>query len=901
MDIHNLDPIFHPKRIALIGVSSNPNSVGGKVLSNLVGGGFSGVVYPVNSDFEAVMGIQCYPNLASVPRLPDLAVICTPAEKVPNLVLECAETGIRGVVILSAGFKEAGAEGIKLEQHIADIHAKYPNMRIVGPNCLGVIVPRDKLNLSFAGAIPRTGNVAFISQSGALCTSVLDWALEGKVGFSYFVSIGNSLDVEFGDLIDYFGEDENTQSIVLYIESIQEARKFMTAARAFARSKPIIVYKAGRFPESAQVAASHTGAMAAEDDIYDAAFQRVGLARVYDIGDIFDVVALIGRNKFPEGPNLAIVTNAGGPGVMATDALIAANGVLAKLSDATMEQLNNELPPIWSHRNPVDVLGDARTKRIEKAVQIVLNDKNVNAVLVILTPQAMTNPTGTAKAIAKLADTSSKPVLAAWLGGESMREGIRILIDNGVAAYQTPEQAIRSFMTLVQYNRNLQTLYETPKDIAVEFEWDRAQKHDEFLRKNGIVDGIISEDVSKQLLETYGIPTARPIPASTAKEAVTVAGRVGYPVVLKILSPDITHKSDVGGVVLNVENQEMVISSFERMLENVRVKQPSAKIDGISVQPMIQFKDSLELIAGIKQDPVFGTILMVGMGGVTAELFADRSLAFPPLNERLARGMLESLKIFPLLIGYRGRAPIDIDKLIDVLIRLSYLAADYPEIAELDINPLLVAPNEIIALDARIVVSSSHINKSTVPYSHLALRPYPEKFVSKIVLRDGTGVFLRPIKPEDEPKWRKLLAGCSKETIYSRFRYFFHWDSHDVASRYCYIDYDRELAIVAEIEENGERMLIGIGRTISDPNHDTAEYAILITDLWQNREIGGALTDYCIEVAKLQWNVKRIYAQTTTDNRAMIAVFEKRGFAISVDESGGCVDCTKELNINKLV
>ncbi|MEI6898462.1 MAG: CoA-binding protein [Bacteroidota bacterium] len=455
MNIHNLDPIFNPQRIALIGVTTNPNSVSGKVLSNLVSTGFRGVVYPVNPDHEAVMGIPCFPDIQSLPRIPDLGIICTAAEKVPEMVRQCGDKGIRGIIIIAAGFKEIGEEGIKLEEEIRSLRKQYDGMRIIGPNCLGIIVPGLNLNASFAAATPKKGNIAFISQSGALCTSVLDWAIEGKIGFSQFVSIGNSIDVEFGDLIDYFGEDENTHCIILYIESINEARKFMTASRAFARTKPIIVYKAGRFPESAQVAASHTGAMASEDAVYDAAFQRAGLARVYDIGDIFNVAELIGRNKFPRGPRLGIITNAGGPGVMATDALIASNGVLASLSEATMSKLNENLPPFWSHGNPVDVLGDARAKRIAKATQIVLEDKEVDAVLVILTPQAMTNPDATAREVSALAVTTTKPILAAWLGGQSMHSADDILVDAGIPSYKTPEQAIRAFMTLATYSRNL--------------------------------------------------------------------------------------------------------------------------------------------------------------------------------------------------------------------------------------------------------------------------------------------------------------------------------------------------------------------------------------------------------------------------------------------------------------
>jgi acetyltransferase len=894
MNIHNLDPIFNPQRIALIGVTTNPNSVSGKVLINLVSGGFRGVVYPINPDKEAVMGIPCYPDIKSLPKVPDLGIICTPAEKVAGVIRECGEIGIPGIIIISAGFKEIGEEGAKMEEEIRSLVKKYEGMRIIGPNCLGVIVPSLKLNASFAAAMPRPGNIAFISQSGALCTSVLDWAMEGKIGFSQFVSIGNSLDVEFGDLIDYFGEDENTHCIILYIESITNSRKFMTAARAFARKKPIIVYKAGRFPESAHVAASHTGAMASEDAVYDAAFQRAGLARVYEIGDIFSVAELIGRNKFPRGPRLGIITNAGGPGVMATDALIASNGVLSELSEETMAKLNENLPAFWSHGNPVDVLGDARAKRIAKATQIVLEDQNTDAVLVILTPQAMTNPNATAKEISTLVAASSKPILAAWLGGQSMHEADDILVEAGIPSYKTPEQAIRAFMTMVSYSRNLEILYETPKDIPVEFTIDRVKLRKEFEQIISKNESVLSEETSKTILESYGIVTTKPYKAATAKEAVSTADDLGYPVVLKIDSPDITHKSDVGGVKLNLCDDQQVKKAFRQITESAANSIPSARIDGVTVQRMFSSKDAVELILGIKKDKIFGTVLMVGMGGISAELFGDKALGFPPLNESLARRMLESLKIYPLLKGYRGSKPKNIDQLIQVLIRLSYLAADYPEILELDINPLLVTTAEVIALDGRIVIDREVVRQEDHPYAHLALHPYPEEYVRLIKLKDGTKLLLRPIKPEDEPLWLAMIGRCSKDSLYSRFRYFFHWQSHEAATRYCYNDYDREIAIVAELSDENSRKLLGVGRLIADPDHETVEYAILIEDTWQKKDLGNLLTDYCLEIAR-SWNLKRFTAQTTTDNKRMISVFRKRGFDVRINEKDSTVDVSKEL------
>ena len=893
MAIKKLNSIFRPKRIALIGVSNNPDSVGGITLRNLVGGGFSGVVYPVNPKREAVFGIPCYPDVKSLPKTPDLAVIMTAAKWVPQLIRECGEAGIHGIIIMSAGFKEAGEEGKVLEEQVKAEKAKFPNMRVIGPNCLGILVPGLNMNVSFADGMPKKGHVAFISQSGALCTSVLDWAYESNIGFSYFVSIGNSMDVNFGDLIDYFGQDPNTKSIVLYVESLSNARTFMSAARAFSREKPIIVYKSGRFPESAAAAASHTGALASEDSIYDAVFHRAGLARVFDFGNIFDFTDLVGRRRIPKGNRLAIVTNAGGPGVMATDSLISWGGKLVKLSEETMQKLNDYLPPFWSHGNPIDVLGDATPERFAKSTEIVLEDENVDAVLVLLTPQAMTAPTETAEAISKLAANTTKSIMAAWLGGASMREGIQIFNQAGISSYPTPEQAIRAFMTLSDYSKNQEVLYETPKEVPVSFQYDRLELRKKYLNEVFPKARILNEDDSKMLVNDYGIDTTHPAPAANEDEAVKIANEKGYPVVLKIYSPDITHKSDVGGVALNVTSEDMVRATFKNMIKTVKEKRPDAKIDGVTIQKMVNTKGGVELIVGTKKDPVFGTIMLIGMGGTSAELFKDKRLEFPPLNEKLARQMLESLKIYPLLEGYRGDTPKNIDKLIEVLIRMSYLAADYPEIAELDINPLIVTPTDVTALDARIVVDEEILKHPAKEYSHLILRPYPESLVKKGKLKDDMDVLLRPIKPEDEPMWLELLASCSKESIYHRFRYDFYFDSHEVASQFCFIDYDREIAIVAEVEEEGKKQLIGVGRLIADPDVEVMEYAVLITDKWQKKELGFTLTNYCLEIAKSR-GVKKLIAETTKDNKPMISVFRKLNFKIRFNE-----DTT--VSVNKII
>lgn len=894
MSILNLDKIFNPKRVAVIGASDNPKSVGYTVLRNLVGSGFQGVVYPVNPKREAVQGIQAHRDVHSLPHPPDLAVICTPARTVPQLVRECGEVGTRGIIIISAGFREIGEEGRKLEDQILEEKAKFEGMRILGPNCLGIIVPGIHLNASFAAATPKRGHIGFISQSGALCTSVLDWAIDQGIGFSYFVSVGNMLDVNMGDLIDYMGSQTHTQSIILYIESITEAREFMSAARAFARTKPIVAFKAGRFAESAKAAASHTGAMAGVDAVYEAAFQRAGIERIFRIEDMFDCAELLARQQPPKGDRLAIVTNAGGPGVMSTDALIERAGKLAELSPETIEKLNTILPPFWSHGNPVDVLGDAPPERYAAALDVVLQDKNVDAALVILTPQAMTDPTGTAAAVGEVASRHRKPVLAAWMGGSSVAKGVQILNAANVPCYNTPEQAVRAFMHLVSYARNLQILHETPKDIPVAFKLDRQRLRRVFDTIFTEGSDILSENVSKALLEAYEIPVTKPHLARTPEEAVELARRIGYPVVLKIHSPQITHKTEVGGVVLNVSSDESVRRNFERMVATAKERRPDATILGVTVQPMVSFPVSYELILGATKDPVFGSVIMVGMGGTAAEVFRDRALGLPPLNESLARRMLESLKSWPLLQGYRGRPGVNIDRLIEIIIRFSYLVADYPEIKEIDVNPLLVTPEDVIALDARIIVDRDVMAHEIRPYMHLAIRPYPEEFVTERKLRDGTPVVLRPIKPEDEPLWHELLANCSTQTIWFRFRYLFKQTTHEMATRYCFIDYDREIGIVAEVEEDGQRKLIGVGRLVADADRESAEYAVIVVDRWQGRGLGGLLTDYCCEVAK-RWGVKRIVAETTRDNGRMLATFRNRAFIIQERPGDEVVLVRKEL------
>jgi acetyltransferase len=877
MPTQNLSKIFHPRSIAVIGASGREQSIGRILLENLQQAGFEGDVYAVNPKHSSVLGVTCYASVHDLPVAVDLAVVATPAATVPGIVRGCGERGIQGLIIVSAGFREVGAAGKAIEDQLEVEIAKFPSMRIIGPNCLGVLVPGSRLNASFANAMPVAGKIAFLSQSGALCTSILDWSLSERIGFSYFVSLGNALDVKFGDLIDYFAEDESTDSIVLYIESITEARRFMSAARAFTRTKPIVVYKAGRFAQSAQAAASHTGAMAGVDAVYEAAFQRAGIVRVYDAEDMFDCAELLARHQPPEGPRLAIVTNAGGPGVMATDALLQCGGELAELTPRSMAALEELLPAHWSHGNPVDVLGDALPERFQKAMEVVLDDNNVDAVLATLSPQTMTDPTRTAELVGAAAAKSRKPVLGVWMGGKSVEEGRQLLNLAGIATYDSPDRAVRAFTYLYSYKHNREILYETPRQVPLDKWLDERSAHEQIEKLLSQGRGTLTEAESKSLLSAYGVLSTTPLPAHTSLEAIKIARQIGYPVVMKVNSPQIIHKTEVHGVVTGVSSDEKTSRVYREIVSRARHMRPDAKVEGVTIQPMISSGEGIELIVGAKRDPIFGAVIMVGAGGVTAEVLQDRALELPPLNERLARRMLESLKIRPLLEGYRGHTPIHMNRLIETLMRISYLVADNPAILELDVNPLLVTPDGVTALDARVILNSKAGLEKPRPFSHLAIRPYPDEYVSYKTLRDGANVLLRPVQPEDEPMWLELLQRCSERSLWMRFRYLFKESTHELATRFCFIDYDRTMAIVAEVDDGSQRQLVGVGRLAADADHREAEYAVLVSDDWQGRGLGGLLTDYCLEICQ-SWGINRVVAETTSDNDRMKRLLANRDF-----------------------
>lgn len=897
--MQSLGKILAPRSVAVIGASHEPAKVGAVALENLIRGGFDGPIYPINPKHATLQGLKAYASLRELPGPVDLAIVCTPAATVADLVRQCGEGGVGGLIILTAGFREMGAAGRAAEEAVRCELKRFPQMRAIGPNCLGAMVPSAKLNASFAASMPLPGRVALVSQSGALCTAMLDWAAEQALGFSHFISVGNMLDVDIADLLDYLAEDRHTDAVILYIEAIEHARRFMSAARAIARRKPIVAYKAGRFAESAQAAASHTGAMAGVDSVYEAAFERAGIVRVYEVDALFNCAQLLARGPQVRGERLAIVTNAGGPGVMACDALLARQGKLARLSDSALHTLNQFLPPSWSHGNPVDVLGDASPERFSRALAAVVADPQVDAVLAILTPQAMTNPSEIARGLVDVARSSPKPVLANWMGGRLVRQGIEILNQAGIPTAATPNDAVSAFMNLVRHAKNLELLYETPRDIPLHLDGQPPEAR-ERLRQLFVTDrDILFEAEAKALLSAYGIEVAEVREAGTVDEVVAAANAVGFPVVLKVVSPQITHKTDVGGVVLNLADEGQVRAAYTEMIAQVRQARPDAQIQGVSVQPMISLPGGLELIVGVKKDPVFGPVIMVGVGGIAAELFQDRALGLPPLNERLALHMLESLRAWPLVKGYRGRQPIaKVDLLVELLLRFSKLVADFPEIAELDANPVLVRDERAVVLDARVVVDRRAVEvPQALAYAHLAIRPYPEELRENAALNDGTPITVRPIKPEDEPLWHALLASCSAESLWSRFQFGFNTESHEAAIRFCFVDYDRELTAVAEATVDGERRLIGVARLTGDGSSPRAEFAVLVGEAWQGRGLGKLLTDYCLRNAH-RVQVQEVFAFTQRTNTRMIRVFQRLGFQLEAAPDPAMLMATRRVGFS---
>jgi len=879
---HPLDPLFAPRSVAVVGATERPGSVGRAVLWNLLSNPFGGTVFPVNSKRPNVLGIKAYLKVSDLPDKVDLVVVTTPANTVPDVLTESVAAGIPAGIVISAGFKEHGEHGKELEERITQIIRG--KMRLIGPNCLGVMNPIRGLNATFAHSIARPGNVAFISQSGALLTAILDWSLRENVGFSSFVSTGSMLDVSWGDLIDYFGSDSRTNSIVIYMESIGDASAFLSAAREVSLTKPIIVIKAGRTAEAAKAAASHTGSMTGSDEVLDAAFRRTGVLRVNRISDIFFMSDVLAKQPRPRGNRLCIVTNAGGPGVLATDALVASGGELADLSPQTMAAFDEILPPQWSHNNPVDILGDAEPERYAKSLEIAAKDPAIDGMLVILTPQDMTNPTQIAEKLKPYAKGFGKPVLASWMGGAEVAAGEQILNQAGIPTFQFPDSAVGAFNYMWRYSYNLRGLYETPTlphHADAELKRGKAARILREAREQRRT--LLTEYESKQLLEAYGIPTVETRVALTEEEAVKAAKEIGYPVVVKLHSFTITHKTDVGGVQLNLHEAEAVGRAFRLIHLLVSERLGKEHFQGVTVQPMVKL-DGYELIIGSSIDAQFGPVMLFGTGGQLVEVFRDRALALPPLNSTLARRMMEQTKIFKALQGVRGRMPVDIEALEELLVRFSQLVVEQRWIKEIDINPLLASDHQLMALDARIVVHGPEVAEEDLPES--AIHPYPVKLISKWTMKDGNDVTIRPIRPEDEPLLIKFHEKLSERSVY--LRYFqpvklTQRTAHERLTRICFIDYNREMALVAErMNAAGEPEILAIGRLSKIHGREEAELAAVAIDDAQHKGLGTELYRRLIQVAR-DAKLKKLISIMLPENREMRSLCTKLGFEMSAD------------------
>ena len=873
MGVNKLEKIFRPESIAVVGASEKEGSIGSALMRNLIEGGYAGDVYPINPRRNTVHGLPAHSSVLALKSSIDLAILAAPIISIPEIVKECSEAGVQGAVIISAGGKESGAKGRELEAAINQ-EAEPSGLRIIGPNCLGVICSRSKLNASFASHMPLPGRMAFISQSGAICTSILDLSIREKIGFSYFVSLGSMLDVNFGDMIDYLGGEPDVSSIVMYVENLNRFRYFMSAARAVSRIKPVIVLKAGRTRAGAVAAASHTGALAGEDAVYDAAFKRAGILRVKTFEELFDCAELLAKQPQVSGNGLAIITNAGGPGVMAADALSDYGVEPVKLSPETLSKLDKILPPYWSHANPVDLLGDASPELYKKAVEICLEDSKVDGLLIMFAPVALRNMADMAKPLVNLLRKRPYPVFASCMGGPDVEKAREIFNLSGIPTFDTPERAVRAFMALYRYSKNIELLQEIPAKLPGKMEFDRKKAQSIISRGLESKKHVLTEVESKALLSAYGIPVNRTELVASDTEAALKAGELGFPVVMKICSREIIHKTEADGVILNVQSESEARDAYIKLMKSARNYNPDAGIEGITIQPMIKQIDS-ELIIGSKKDRDFGPVILFGMGGTMTEILGDQALALPPLNRLLAGRLMEETKVYRMLKGYRNRPAADLMLLEEILIRLAQLVTDFPEIDELDINPLIVAVNNTCVADARIMLKYSEIPAPL----HLVISPYPNQHETKTV-REGIGdVFIRPIRPDDAPLLVELFASLSSRSIYNRFFSPLKSLSHNMLARFTQIDYDREIALVALSEtETGEKIL-GVARVINETDQKHAEFSVVVGDPWQGKGIGAELLQRCLSIAG-ERNVETVYGHVLSENTQMVALGRKLNFKI---------------------
>jgi len=889
-----MEQFFDPKSIAVIGANDRQGSIGAALIDNLIQGGYSGTVIPVNPNHETVRGLKAYATITQVEPAPELAIIATPIATAPEIVRQCVRAGTQGVIIISAGGKELGEAGSFIEEQIQGA-AEGSGMRIIGPNCMGVIRPGKNLNATFAGGMPAKGNLAVISQSGAICASILDRATLENTGFSHFVSIGSMLDVDFGDLIDYLGNDGSVKAILLYMENLTNPRKFMSAARSVSRIKPIIVLKAGKSKAGARAASTHIGTMAGEDAVYDAACRRAGIVRVPSLARLFDCAELMAKQPRPAGTRLAIITNGGGPGVMAADTLAEYGLEPAPLGEETMARLGEILPPYWSRGNPIDILGNATVERFTTVFELCMASKEFDGILVIMVPQDLTAPEEVATALVKLARRKRVPIFASWMGGKAMAEAVTILNQADIPTYETPERAVRAFLYMVEYTKNLELLSQAPPKLATELYFNRDQVFRTIYESFEQETELLSEIQSKEILDAYGIPVNETVFAATVDEAIALAADLEMPLVMKLVSPDISHKSDADGVQLDLRNEADLRQAFERIMTGARTFDPEARITGVSLQPYIAGAD-FELLLGSKPDETFGPVLCFGSGGVFAEVLDDKALGLPPLNRLLARRMMEETSILPLLKGYRHSPPADLEKLEELLMRLSQLVIDFPEIVELDINPVLIKNGQPCAVDARIRLARS-TNGSNL---HLVISPYPQHLERHDLTDMQMPLFIRPIKPEDAPLFVELFNSLTPTSIYYRFFSVVKTLSPEILARFTQVDYDREISFVAlDDHEEGQERMLGVANIVGEPDGKRGEFSVLIGDPWQGKGIGAKLLLQCLRIAQ-ERGMEIVWGTVLAENRYMIALGKKLGFTVKQGEDPSEYKLTIDLKTARL-
>jgi len=877
MQLHYLDSLFSPKSIAMFGAGERPDSVGQVVFKNLMEGGFKGPIYPINPKHETVQGQPAYPDLAAIGKPVDMAVVATPAKSIPAIVEACGEYGVKTMIVLSAGFREVGAAGRRLEDRVLQA-ARRHGIRFLGPNCLGLIRPACGLNATFGNNNAKPGDLALVSQSGALCTSILDWAEQNDIGFSAVISTGISTDLDFGDILDFLVADPKTRSILLYVEGLHHARRFMSGLRAAARIKPVIVVKVGRHSAGAQASMSHTGALVGGDEAFSSALSRSGVLRVQTITQLFAAARTLSSRYRGSGSRLAIVTNGGGPGVMAADHAADLNLELARMTDGTCKELDKALPGTWSRNNPIDVIGDAPPERYRAAVDICLKDPNVDGVLVILTPQAMTRPLEVAEALIELADRHDKPILTSWMGGKQVDAARRAFRNARIPTFRTPEVAVDAFHFLAAYQTNQKLLMQTPAQFSRRYE-GADQDSARLIIESALAEGrrILSEPESIALLGAFRIPTVRNGIARTPNEALVLAASIGFPVAMKIHSPDISHKSDAGGVRLNINSGQAVRGAYRELIEQVQKNRPDAQLDGVTVEKMYRSRHGRELMVGVISDPVFGPVISFGGGGTAVEVLGDSAVALPPLNHQLARELIDRTRVAKMLGQFRQMPPADMDALVELLLRVSNMACELPWLQEMDINPVILDEHGVVAVDARIRVGFPRISPD--PYHHMAIHPYPANLVSRSQLPDGTDITVRPIRPEDAEMERDFIRQLSAEAKYFRFMQALQELTPEMLVRFTQIDYDHEMAFIATRERGGKEEELGVARYVINPDRRSCEFALVVSDQWQRKGLGHRLMHQLMEVARNR-GLETMEGEVLSNNTKMLEMVKNLGFQV---------------------